>query len=71
MVEAIRMLLSHIPEVMFIAALAAAFLVKHPSHFQSRLLGFMLLLSAGVEEIWADFSMYYLRTWPQSVSGGR
>ena len=55
MVGAVRLVLSHIPVVMFVAALAAALLVKQPADFASRLLGFMLLLSVGVEETWAGF----------------
>lgn len=53
MVEAIRFVLSHIPAIMFIAALVAAAFVKQPKHFSTQLLGWMLLLSVGVEELWA------------------
>jgi hypothetical protein len=55
MVETIRFILSHIPVIMFIAALAVALLVKQPSYFPARLLCWMLLLSVGVEETWAGF----------------
>jgi hypothetical protein len=53
MVEAIRLILSHIPVIMFIAAIAMAFLTNGPAYFPARLLGWMLLLSVGVEETWA------------------
>ena len=53
MVEAIRFVLSNIPAIMFVSALLAAAFVKQPKHFSTRLLGWMLLLSVGVEELWA------------------
>jgi hypothetical protein len=55
MAEAIRFALTHIPIIMFIAAMAAASLTKRPLDFSARLLGWMLLLSVGVEETWAGF----------------
>jgi len=68
MVEAIRLVLSHVPVVMFLAALAAAFFVKTPSNFRSRLLGFMLLLSVGVEATWAGlFHVFFAHVAAASI----
>jgi hypothetical protein len=53
MVEAIRFVLSHIPAIMFIAAIITAATSKRPEAFSTRLLSWMLLLSVGVEETWA------------------
>jgi hypothetical protein len=53
LVEAIRFALSHLPAILFVAALAVAVLVKRPARFSTRLLDWMLLLSVGVEESWA------------------
>src|SRR5580698_4716050 len=53
MAEAIRFILSHIPVIMFVGAFAAAALHKSPANFSTRLLNWMLLLSVGVEELWA------------------
>jgi hypothetical protein len=52
-VEVIRFVLSHIPAIMFVAALLAAAFFKEPKQFSVRLLAWMLLLSVGVEELWA------------------
>jgi hypothetical protein len=52
MADAIRLVLSHIPEIMFVAAIVAALLFKRPSHLPSRLLAWMLLLSVGVDSLW-------------------
>jgi uncharacterized protein DUF6790 len=51
--EAIRFVLSHVPAIMFVAALVVAAFVKQPARFSNRLLCWMLLLSVGVEELWA------------------
>ena len=51
--EATRLVLSHIPAIMFVAALALAAFVKQPADFSTRLLCWMLLRSVGVEELWA------------------
>jgi hypothetical protein len=53
MAEAVRFILSHIPVIMFVGAFAAAALHKSPANFSTRLLCWMLLLSVGVEELWA------------------
>jgi hypothetical protein len=53
MAEIIKLILSHIPEIMFVAAILAALVVKRPTHLSSRLLAWMLLLSVGVDSLWA------------------
>ncbi len=55
MSEFIRLLLSNLPVILFVAAFAASVLVKHPAHYPTRLLGLLLLLSVGVECAWAGF----------------
>ena len=50
---AIRFVLSHIPQIMFVLAFAVAALTRRPTAFSARLLSWMLLLSVGVEELWA------------------
>jgi hypothetical protein len=52
-VGVVGFVLSHIPAIMFVAALVVAALVRQPPNFPSRLLAWMLLLSVGVEESWA------------------
>jgi len=53
MIEAIRLTLSHIPIIMFVAAIVVAALLRKPEAFSARLLAWMLLLSVGIEETWA------------------
>jgi hypothetical protein len=53
MTDAIRLVLSHIPIIMFLAAIVVALIVKKPEVFSARLLAWLLLLSVGVEETWA------------------
>jgi hypothetical protein len=67
-VEAIRFVLSHIPAIMFVVALAVAALAKRPSNFSTRLLSWMLLLSVGVEELWAGlFHVFFSRVAAASI----
>jgi hypothetical protein len=53
MVQTISFILSHVPAIMFVAALIVAAFIKYPADFAARLLAWMLLLPVGVEETWA------------------
>jgi len=53
MSEAIGFVLSHLAVLLFIAALALAFMLKRPADPAGRLLDWLLLLSVGVETLWA------------------
>jgi hypothetical protein len=68
MAEAIRFVLSHIPAIMFVAASAAAVFYKSLAPFSTRLLCWMLLLSVGVEELWAGlFHVFFAHVAAASI----
>ena len=68
MVEAIRFVLTHIPVIMFIAALLVAASKKHPAYFPARLLAWLLLLSVGVEETWSGlFHVFFAKIAASSI----
>jgi hypothetical protein len=49
----IRLVLTNLPVLLFAAAFVVAGLLKQPTHFPTRLLNWLLLLSVGGEEVWA------------------
>jgi len=49
----IRLVLTNVPAIMFVAALAVAYLRREPKSAPERYLAWMLLLSVGVQGIWA------------------
>lgn len=51
---AIQFILSNLPAILFVAAFVLAAVTKSPTHFPSRLLGW-LLLSVGIAYVWAGF----------------
>jgi hypothetical protein len=53
--EAIKFVLGNLPAILFVASFVLAAIAKSPSYFPARLLGWMLLLSVGVESAWAGF----------------
>lgn len=64
--QTIELVLSNIPLIMFIAALAAAFLTKGQFSTPERYLSWLLLLSIGVEGIWGGvFHVFF----PSVASG--
>jgi hypothetical protein len=48
----IKLLLSNIPAVMFVAAIVVATLVRRPAYTPERYFSWLLLLSVGVESLW-------------------
>lgn len=50
--QAISLVLSNIPVVMFVAAILVAVLTKRPSFAPERFFSWLLLLSVGVEALW-------------------
>lgn len=50
--QAITLILSNIPVVMFVAALVVAALVRYPKAAPERYFSWLLLLSVGVEALW-------------------
>ena len=53
--EAIRFVLTNLPTLLFIAAIVIAFATRRPASLAERLLAWLLLLSVGVEMVWAGF----------------
>jgi hypothetical protein len=51
--ESIRFVLMNIPLVMFVAALGAASALRSPLRWSERYLAWLLLLSVGVDSLWA------------------
>ena len=51
--DAIRLVLSNVPLIMFIAALLIAYFAKRPQSTAERYLSWLLLLSVGIDGIWA------------------
>lgn len=58
--EAIKLILSNIPFIMFIAALIAAAVAKKPGSTPERYLSWLLLLSVGVASLWAGLFHVFL-----------
>jgi hypothetical protein len=54
-VDAIRLVLTNLSVLLFLAAFALAAVLRKPARFPTRLLDLLLLLSVGVEETWAGF----------------
>lgn len=68
MADAIRFVLSHVPLIMFVAALVVAAVARHPEQYAARLLSWMLILSVGVEETWAGlFHIFFPHTAATSI----
>ncbi|MGC4025115.1 MAG: hypothetical protein QM744_08120 [Mesorhizobium sp.] len=53
MAEFIKLILSHIPEILFVASIALAFLPRKNFSLNRRLLDWMLLLGIGVSYVWS------------------
>ncbi len=53
--DAIRLVLTNLPTVLFVAAFVCAYAVQSPERFPARLLRWLLLLSVGVENVWFGF----------------
>jgi hypothetical protein len=52
---AIKFVLGNLPAILFVASFVSAAVTKSPAYFPARLLGWILLLSIGVESAWAGF----------------
>jgi hypothetical protein len=50
--DAIRLVLTNSPTILFVAAFVCAWLVASSESFPARLLSWLLLLSVGVENVW-------------------
>jgi hypothetical protein len=55
MVDATRLVLTNLSLLLFVAAFVLAGVLRKPARFPARLLNLLLLLSVGVEEVWAGF----------------
>ncbi len=67
-VDTIRIVLSNLGVVLFVAAFVVAALLRQPAHFPTRLLEWLLLLSVGVEEAWAGFfHVFFAQTAAASI----
>lgn len=53
MTDVIRFILTNLPAVLFASALLIAFVTRHPVSKAHRYLAWLLLLSVGVESVWA------------------
>jgi hypothetical protein len=53
--DAIRLVLTNSPTILFVAAFVCAWLVASSERFPARLLSWLLLLSVGVENVWFGF----------------
>lgn len=51
--DAIKLVLSNVPLIMFVAAMLIATLVRRPAPVAERYLAWLLLLSVGIDGIWA------------------
>jgi hypothetical protein len=51
--DVIRFVLSNVPTIMFVAAIAVAYLTRRPENAAERYLAWLLLLAVGVDGIWA------------------
>lgn len=51
--QAIRLVLTHLPVLLCIAAIACAALSRQPGHWSRRYLAWILLLAVGVDSLWA------------------
>jgi hypothetical protein len=68
MSEAIAFVLTHLPVLLFIAAFALALFMKRPARFAARLLDWLLLLSVGVETLWAGiFHVFFPNVAARSI----
>ena len=66
--NAIAFVLTHLPVLLFIGAIALAFLLKQPASFTERLFNWLLLLSVGVETLWAGiFHVFFPKIAAQSI----
>jgi hypothetical protein len=67
-VDAIRLVLTNLALILFVAAFVVAGLLKEPAHFPTRLLDWLLLLSVGIEEAWAGFfHVFFAQTAAASI----
>ena len=64
--NAIRLVLTNVPAIMFVAALLIAWLRHEPKSAPERYLAWFLLLSVGVQGIWAGFFHIF---YPHIASG--
>jgi hypothetical protein len=53
--DAIKFVLGNLPAILFVASFFATAVTKNPVYFPTRLLGWLLLLSIGLESAWAGF----------------
>lgn len=51
--DLIKLVLSNVPSIMFVLAIAVAFFAKRPENAPERYLAWLLLLTVGVDGIWA------------------
>jgi|SRR5262245_6412313 len=59
--EAIRLVLTNLPAIFFVAAFVLTYAVKSsPEPLPARLLGWLLLLSVGLENVWFGFFHMFL-----------
>ena len=66
--ETIRFVLTNLPVLLFISAFVLAFSMKRPASFAERLLDWLLLLSVGVETLWAGiFHVFFPKIAAQSI----
>lgn len=54
-IDAIRLVLTNLAVLLFVAAVVLAAILRRPAGFSIRLLNLLLLLSVGIEEAWAGF----------------
>lgn len=60
--ETIKLVLSNVPTIMFVAAILVAFLSRQPESKPERYLAWLLLLSVGVDGIWAGIFHIFFPT---------
>ncbi len=66
--DLIRLILENMPLILFVAAIAAALLLRHPGGLATRLLAWLLFLSVGVEAVWGGvFHVFFPRTAAASI----
>ena len=69
-IDAIRLVLTNLAVLLFVAAVVLAAILRRPAGFSIRLLNLLLLLSVGIEEAWAAvFHVPSLRPQPPALGG--
>jgi hypothetical protein len=67
--ESIRLVLTNLPVILFVAAFVLAYGVKNPEPLPVRLLGWLLLLSVGFENVWFGFFHMFFPEMASSTIG--